>query len=103
MVRLMEKRSQAGHEDRSAGELIWDGGAQRHSCTISDISIDGARVDTRFFVYVPERLFLLESDTGNLFECRVRWQQSAQMDVSFIDIGSQSLRRALMKQHSMQG
>lgn len=103
MVLLMEKPSQTGSEGRSAGELIWDGGAQRHSCTISDISIAGARVDTRFFVDVPERVFLFESDTGNLFECRVRWQQSTQMDVSFIDVGSQALRRALIRQHSMQG
>lgn len=99
---MQERRSQQRHDVHLAGELIWAGGSERRRCTIRDISLDGARIDTGFYVNVPPKVFLLETKSQNLFECQVRWQQSEQIGLYFIDVGTQSLRRALIQQHARQ-
>jgi PilZ domain len=88
------------HDVSLAGELFWNGGGERRRCTIRDISLDGARIDTGFFVSVPTEVYLLEEGSGTLFECQVRWQQAEQMGLYFIDTTSASARRALIQQHA---
>lgn len=99
----MERRSEVRHEVSLAGELIWKNGGQRQRCTIKDISLNGARVDTRFYLDVPKELYLLENGSGNLFECQVKWQQGDQIGLFFLDVGSQSARRTLLQQLSKPG
>jgi hypothetical protein len=96
----MERRSQARYDVYLNGELIWGDGAERRRCTIRDISLDGAQVDTNYFVDVPKRLFLLETRSGDLFECQVRWQQGARLGLFFLDVGARSARRALIERHA---
>lgn len=96
----MEKREHLRYDVSLPGELIWDGGASRQRCTIRDISLDGARVDTGFFVAVPPRLFLLEKSSSNLFECEVRWHQKEKIGLFFIDVGTRATRRALIREHA---
>lgn len=95
-----DRRSQPRYNVAMAGEIIWNGGAQRQPCTILDLSVDGARIDTGSFVKVPETVFLLERGEGQLFECQVRWQSVARMGLFFIDVGSRAARRALIKRHA---
>jgi hypothetical protein len=94
---VVERREHDRYDVSLAGELIWDGGASRQRCTIRDISLDGARVDTGFFVAVPQRVFLLDKGTANLFECEVRWHHKEKIGLFFIDIGSRANRRSLIK------
>ncbi len=96
----MERRSQARYEVCLEGEIIWGGGKRRQRCVIRDISLNGARVDTQHFVDVPDRFFLHEKTDDGLFECDLKWHQGGMMGVFFIDVGSQSQRRALIKQHA---
>lgn len=79
------------------GELIAKGGARLHHCAIRDISPEGARVDTGYFVKVPRNLLLLAGSSGHLFECEVRWQQGREIDLRFVDVGSRSSRLALAR------
>jgi hypothetical protein len=95
-----DRRAQDRYNVSLAGEIIWNGGAQRHACSILDLSLDGARIDTGTFVKVPETVFLLERGEGQLFECQVRWQTVARMGLFFIDVGSRAARRALIKRHA---
>jgi hypothetical protein len=97
---VVERRAHVRHEVRLAGELIWDGGAQRQPCTIRDISLDGARVETRSFAEMPTRIFLHEKEDGNLFECEVRWLRGGEMGLFFLDAGSRMARRALIQEHA---
>ena len=100
---VVERRAHVRHEVRLTGELIWDAGAQRQPCTIRDISLDGARVETVSVLKMPARFFLHEKAAGNLFECEVRWQRSAEMGLFFLDAGSRMARRALIQEHATPG
>jgi hypothetical protein len=97
---VVERRAHVRHEVQLAGELIWDGGANRQPCTIRDISLDGARVETRSLPDMPARVFLHEKEEGNLFECEVRWRRGGEMGLFFLDTGSRTARRALIRQHA---
>jgi hypothetical protein len=98
--RILERRSQQRYEVRLDGELIWDNGAQRKSCVILDLSVDGARIDTGYFISLPKNLFFLEKARGTLFECQVRWQQAGQLGLHFIDVSSRAARRTLIDQYA---
>jgi hypothetical protein len=80
--------------------VIWSGGAERRDCTIRDISLDGARVETSSAAAAPDVVFLLESASGNLFECQVRWRRDSEMGLHFIDVGGRAMRRALIQEHT---
>jgi len=100
---VVERRAHVRHEVQLAGELIWNGGAQRQLCTIRDISLDGARVETGRLPEMPTRFFLHEKHDGNLFECEIRWQRSGEMGLFFLDAGSRMARRALIREHASSG
>jgi hypothetical protein len=93
----VERRAHVRHEVQLAGELIWEDGAQRQPCTIRDISLDGARVETRSLAAMPKRFFLHEKEDGNLFECEVRWHRGGEIGLFFLDTGSRMARRALIQ------
>jgi methyl-accepting chemotaxis protein len=96
----VERRGEARYDVALPGELIWNNGAKRQRCTIRDISENGARIHTGFFVDVPEKVFLLEVDSRNLFECQVRWHMSAELGLFFVDLASLSARRLLIQKHA---
>lgn len=83
-----------------AGELIAKGGARLQRCAIRDMSLDGARIDTGFYIDVPRRLFLLEEESGSLFECEVRWQQGREIGLFFLDVSGRSARQSLIQKHA---
>ena len=97
---MIERRANVRHAVSLAGELIWSGGAVRRDCTIRDISLDGARVETTSDVATPDELFLLESVSANLFECQVRWRRDSQIGLHFVDVGGRAMRRALIHRHA---
>lgn len=99
-IAASEKRSQVRYEVSIPGEIIWQGGARRQRCTIRDLSLSGARVELAFFTAVPKAIYLLEEGSGKLFECDVRWQQSCQIGLFFVDLAGQAARRALLQKHA---
>jgi methyl-accepting chemotaxis protein len=92
----VEKRTHVRYEVTLPAEIIWNNGGARLACTIKDISLEGARIDTGEFVAVPPKIYLFENDSAQLFECEVRWQNCAQIGLFFVDIGSPATRRALI-------
>lgn len=100
---VVERRAHVRHAVRLTGELIWDEGAQRQPCTIRDISLDGARVETLPIPRMPERIFLHEKQQGNLFECDVRWHREGEIGLFFLDSGGRASRRALIREHGRPG
>jgi hypothetical protein len=100
---ILERRSQTRHDVCIPGEISWRGGEFRQRCTIRDLSLDGARAELTFFTEVPKKIFLLEEESGRLFDCEVRWQQGCQIGLYFLDMASRSVRRALLQKHAGQG
>jgi hypothetical protein len=96
----VERRAHVRYEVRLPGQIIWRHGAERRRCTIVDISLEGARIDTGFFVDVPKAIFLFETNAAHLFECEVRWQQGSNLGLFFVDSGSLAARRSLIRQGS---
>jgi hypothetical protein len=88
-------------EVRIPGKLLWANGACSRSCSITDLSESGARVDTAGFTSVPDKIDLFEGQSGNIFECVVRWQRGTQIGLQFVDICSRAKRRALIEQHGL--
>jgi hypothetical protein len=73
---------------------------EESSLTILDISLDGACVDTRYFIETPAELFLHEFGAGDLFECQIKWHLGPRLGLFFIHTASRSLRRALIQRHT---
>jgi hypothetical protein len=97
-----DRRAETRHAVRLEAELIWNAGSGRQACVIRDLSVNGAKVETRFFVDIPKRVFLLLKDSARLLECEVRWQLGTEMGLFFLDEGGKSMRRVLIQQHTQQ-
>ena len=93
---MLYRRAEPRFAANLAGRLITLDGRCNISCTVSDVSASGARLTAMSFADVPERVFLLVKENGDMFECQVRWRQADQMGVSFVDLPRQSVRRTLL-------
>ncbi len=65
-------------------QIIFNGGASAIDCTLSDISLTGARLKVVTPVGVPDRFTLLILADGVRHECRVAWKRANDIGVSFM-------------------
>ena len=98
---MISRRTTPRFEVRIPGKLMWGSAACSKLCTITDLSEEGARVDTAVFTAVPPAVDLFEAKSGNIFECAVRWQQGSVIGLQFVDYCSRLKRRALIEQYAL--
>ena len=57
------------------------------SCTVRNISAEGAAIDVENPAFVPQRFRLVMANNAKVYECRVAWIQRNRIGLSFVDPG----------------
>ena len=57
------------------------------SCTVRNISAEGAAIDVENPAFVPSRFRLVMANDARVYECRVAWIQRNRIGLSFVDPG----------------
>ena len=57
------------------------------SCTVRNISAEGAAIDVENPAFVPSRFRLVMANNSSVYECRVAWIQRNRIGLSFVDQG----------------
>ena len=98
-----QARAYPRHEVRIETEILFDGDTRRIGGTILDISEGGARVvleEARALwglaARADNRLYLIETRFGIVYESEVRWLRFNDLGVSFTDFTTRPRRRELI-------
>ena len=78
------------------GRLLSLDGRCNYTCVITDVSEGGARVSTAEFGLVPNRIFLFEAKSADIFECEVMWRRAGEVGLRLIDSACRSSRKTLL-------
>jgi hypothetical protein len=57
------------------------------SCTVRNISAEGAAIDVENPAFVPSRFRLVMANNAKVYECRVAWIQRNRIGLNFVDQG----------------
>jgi PilZ domain len=57
------------------------------SCTVRNISAEGAAIDVENPAFVPSSFRLVMANNSSVHECRVAWIQRNRIGLSFVDRG----------------
>jgi hypothetical protein len=57
------------------------------SCTVRNISADGAAIDVENPVFVPPRFRLVMAKDSSVRECSIAWIQDNRIGLTFVDQG----------------
>jgi hypothetical protein len=57
------------------------------SCTVRNISAEGAAIDVENPAFVPSRFRLVMADHSSVHECRIAWIQRNRIGLSFVGQG----------------
>jgi hypothetical protein len=95
-VVIPDNRAHPRVETRLKGRLLSLDGRCNYNCVVIDVSEGGARVSTAEFGLVPTGVFLFLANSGDIFECDVRWRREGQVGLAFIDGVPRSMRKALL-------
>ena len=57
------------------------------SCTVRNISAEGAAIDVENPAFVPQHFRLVMANNSRVLECRVAWIQRNRIGLSFVDQG----------------
>ena len=57
------------------------------SCTVRNISAEGAAIDVENPAFVPQHFRLVMANNSSVRECRVAWIQRNRIGLSFVDHG----------------
>jgi hypothetical protein len=82
---------------RLDGRLLSLDGHCNFKCIIMDVSEGGARIKAADLQLIPGKAFLVVVQTGDIFECDIRWQRGDEIGLRFIDSARRSQRKALLK------
>ena len=91
-----DNRAHPRFETSLDGRLLSTGGGCNLPCTIADLSEGGARVRTRHGAFVPDHVFLLVNQTGDILECEQRWARDNEIGLLFVDRPGRACRKALI-------
>ena len=81
---IEQRRSIREHVDFPAWIDIGDG-SQLHSCTVLDVSEDGARIMVSFPAELPkEFLLVLSKDRTRRRHCRIVWRSDTQVGLKYL-------------------
>lgn len=93
----IDNRAHPRFQTRLKGRLLSQDGRCNCSCIVADVSEGGARVQPHDYHLVPSRVFLFLADSGQFFECDVRWRRDSEIGLRFIDTVPSAVRRDLLK------
>jgi PilZ domain len=57
------------------------------SCTVRNISAEGAAIDVENPAFVPSQFRLVMVNNAKVYECRVAWIQRNRIGLTFVDQG----------------
>ena len=81
---MEEKRK---HPRRDVNEPAYvSAGGSVMSCTVRNISLEGAAIDVENAAFVPPRFRLVMANDSSVRECRVAWIQRNRIGLSFIEM-----------------
>jgi hypothetical protein len=93
---MRDQRAFPRREVEIQGRLIFADGTAAIDCLIIDLSEGGARITTNLNIALPEKVYLWQSDTLDIFDCEVRWQLGTNSGLSIVDTCGRQMRRALL-------
>ena len=67
------------------------------TATIVDISKEGAQLRTTNEITLPRRVWVLELEHHNVYDCEVRWLRGNQVGVQILDMVDRYHRRNVVK------
>jgi hypothetical protein len=94
---MLDRHTQPRLAAPSPGRLISRDGRCNRSCTIKDLSEDGASLSAMDLEGVPQHVYLFVESSGELFECDVSWQRADEMGVRIVDTATRHDRLALLR------
>lgn len=82
---MEEKRK---HPRTEINEPAWvSSGGSVMSCTVRNISAEGAAIDVENPAFVPARFRLVMANNSSVHECRIVWIQRNRIGLSFLAQG----------------
>ena len=81
----MEEKRRHPRTDVNEPAYVSTGGSVM-SCTVRNISLEGAAIDVENAAFVPPRFRLVMANDSSVRECRVAWIQRNRIGLSFIEM-----------------
>ena len=81
----MEEKRRHPRTDVSEPAYVSAGGSVM-SCTVRNISLEGAAIEVENAAFVPPRFRLVMANDSSVRECRVAWIQRNRIGLSFIEM-----------------
>ena len=81
----MEEKRRHPRTDVNEPAYVSAGGSVM-SCTVRNISLEGAAIDVENAAFVPPRFRLVMANDSSVRECRVAWIQRNRIGLSFIEM-----------------
>ena len=81
----MEEKRRHPRTDVNEPAYVSTGGSVM-SCTVRNISLEGAAIDVENAAFVPPRFRLVMANDSSVRECRVAWIQRNRIGLSFIEV-----------------
>ncbi len=82
----MEEKRKHPRTEINAQAYVSAGGSVM-SCTVRNISAEGAAIDVENAAFVPVQFRLVMADKSTVYECRIAWIQRNRIGLSFVDQG----------------
>ena len=82
----MEEKRRHPRTDIDEPAYVSAGGSVM-SCTVRNISIEGAAIEVENPAFVPPRFRLVMANDCSVRECRIAWIQQNRIGLSFVDQG----------------
>jgi hypothetical protein len=82
----MEEKRRHPRTDLDEPAYISAGGSVM-SCTVRNISLEGAAIDVENPAFVPARFRLVMANDSSSRECRIAWIQKNRIGLNFVDQG----------------
>ncbi len=82
----MEEKRRHPRTDIDEPAYVSAGGSVM-SCTVRNISLEGAAIDVENAAFVPPRFRLVMANDSSVRECKIAWIQKNRIGLSFVDQG----------------
>jgi hypothetical protein len=89
---MEEKRKYQRTEINEAAYVSWGGAVM--SCTVRNISPEGAAIDVENPAFVPQRFRLVMARDSTVHECRIIWIQGSRIGLIFAAVPQEAQQRA---------
>jgi hypothetical protein len=80
----MEEKRRHPRTDVDEPAYVSAGGSVM-SCTVRNISLEGAAIDVENAAFVPQRFRLVMANDSSVRECKIAWIQKNRIGLSFVD------------------